>query len=514
MNAGGSGESPNVPGENGRGKTLLFFAAGGALILGCVLLSVLSRRFPFGADPMKRPVLRLVALEVAMGALYVAFVLWLARQKKGTGVFFVRRRLRPKGAGQARISLLFLALIAAGLFMRGALFPSTVILEDDVYRYLWDGAVVAHGGNPYAYAPAAVMANDGEATGRARGPGDLAAQAGDTLRRINHPQLRTIYPPVAQGAFALAHVIRPFNVLGLRIVFLAFDVLLLVVLVRILDVLGRSRIWLVVYWWNPLVVAQIYNRCHMDVIPAALVAAALLLTIRRRDVLASVVLALAVGAKLWPVVLLPVVLRNLTGSAKRLAVCAGVFAAIAGVVCLPMLGAGIEGSSGLYEYGRSWSNNDSIHRVVVRALQAALAAVKMPAWAAPGAGRVIVALALVVFVARLMRTRIEDAGDVCRRAVAIVAALFLLSPTQFPWYYIWLAPLLAVHPRVSLLLPVALLPLYYIRAWFDARGLFDRYENLVIAIEFVPVWVLLIREWIVARRGGQVCLSEAGDQHA
>jgi len=492
-----------------------FLLAAGALVLGCVLLSILSRRFPFGADPFERPVLQLVALEAGMGAIYVAFVVWL--QKKGTGVFSARAD-RPGGdtAGPAgkRLPSPFSVLIVVGFLMRGALVPSTVILEDDVYRYLWDGAVVARGGNPYAWAPAAAMTEGDEDGPRGEALGELAAQAGETLGRINHPHLRTIYPPFAQAAFALAHVIRPFDVLGLRIVFLGFDVLLLVLLVRVLDALGKSRMWVLVYWWNPLVVAQVYNRCHMDVIPAALALAALLAEIRRRHALGSIVLALAAGAKLWPAALFPVFLREVSSRPKRLVLCAALFAGVLCAIFVPIVLAGIDETSGLYAYGERWSNNDSIHRIVVWGLETGLPAMGLPAWPAPRVSRAIVAMAFLIVVVCVSRRGIDGADDLVRRASVVVAALFLLSPTQFPWYYIWLVPFLVFRPRPSLLLLTALLPLYYMRAWLEARGLFGRYENVVIAIEFVPVWVLLAGEWILGRRARAMRLLEVSDQHA
>ena len=40
-----------------------------------------------------------------------------------------------------------------GLLFRCAIIPSQQIQEDDVYRYLWDGKVFAHGINPFKFSP-------------------------------------------------------------------------------------------------------------------------------------------------------------------------------------------------------------------------------------------------------------------------------------------------------------------------------------------------------------------------
>ena len=43
--------------------------------------------------------------------------------------------------------------LLVGLISRLILFPTTPTLSDDVYRYLWDGRVVASGINPYQFPP-------------------------------------------------------------------------------------------------------------------------------------------------------------------------------------------------------------------------------------------------------------------------------------------------------------------------------------------------------------------------
>ena len=63
----------------------------------------------------------------------------------------------------------------------------------------------------------------------------------------------------------------------------------------------------------------------------------------------------------------------------------------------------------------------------------------------------------------LMRRPVRDDRDLMRRCMWAVAIMFLISPTKFPWYFIWLLPLLAVRPRWSLLALTALLPLYHLQ---------------------------------------------------
>ena len=99
----------------------------------------------------------------------------------------------------------------AGLAARLILIPSEPMLEDDYQRYLWEGGVVAAGLNPYATSPRS--ANE---AGPQTKLGALAHASGDVIDRVAHAGLKTIYPPVAQAAFALAHKLNPWSLDGLE----------------------------------------------------------------------------------------------------------------------------------------------------------------------------------------------------------------------------------------------------------------------------------------------------------
>lgn len=62
-----------------------------------------------------------------------------------------------------------------------------------------------------------------------------------------------------------------------------------------------------------------------------------------------------------------------------------------------------------------------------------------------------------------------------------VGGLFVLSPTQFAWYYTWVLPFLVLAPARALVLYTALLPLYHLH--YDYPW--------VVWIEHLPVWMLI-----------------------
>ena len=90
-----------------------------------------------------------------------------------------------------------------------------------------------------------------------------------------------------------------------------------------------------------------------------------------------------------------------------------------------------------------------------------------------------------------------------RKALLIVGGAFLLSPAQFPWYYTWLLPFLCMAPSWGFLSLTALLPLYYLQYYLSSSaGQAELFRNVVVWIEFAPVWVLLVWEWMAFRSTG------------
>jgi hypothetical protein len=390
-------------------------------------------------------------------------------------------------------------IIAVGLLARGIFFFSTPILEDDYYRYLWDGAVTASGINPYSYSPDEALEPPDESGGSEIGErarlGALAAESGNVAERINHPRLRTIYPPVAQGAFALSYSLKPWSLTAWRAVLLLFDVATMLLVLAILRSLGLPLVWVLIYWWNPLLIRETINGAHMDVIAIPFALAAMLLAIRSRFLLASASLALAMGAKLWPATLAPILLRPLLKNPKKLAAALCIIAVAGAAMFVPIYAGGLDKDSGFTAYGKGWEMNDALFMVFVSASRGFMKIVGIEPGNAQIAARGIVLLLICAWVGLLARGKIESGIDLGEKCLFIAAAIFLLSPTQFPWYFIWVLPFLAIRPRASLLMFTALLPLHYLRFYFKARGDVGIFDNGIVWIEFVPVWLMLAWEF-------------------
>ncbi len=456
----------------------LLIGAGTGLLCLHVWLAWISSEFQPEIPLLDRPVATLVILELAAGALFLA----AAR---------VVRSLANTGG-------MFAWLIVVGALMRVTMAASTPMLENDFYRYLWDGAVLAHGVNPFRYSPEQVTDAPDSVPPVLRG---LAQESGKVIHRIDHENLRTIYPPVSQVIFAVSYVLRPWSLTAWRLVLSVFDVATLLLLLFALRSLKLSPLLMLIYWWNPLVVKEIANSAHMDVIVLPMVIFSVMLAARGRHVWASVPLIFAVGAKVWPVVLLPQVLWPLRSNIVRLVSVAACFIISCGLLFVPVFMAGIDSSSGFTAYSTRWEMNDALYMAISWATHSLLGILgESSAWWAQLVPRVLTFLVLCGWIAWLLRHEPRNPLEWWDHSLLVVAAVLLLSPAQFPWYYLWVIPFLVIRPRPSLLLLSALLPLYYLRFYFKARHTAWIFDDYIVWLEYLPVWALLLREWVVSRR--------------
>ncbi|MGD9866814.1 MAG: glycosyltransferase 87 family protein [Hyphomicrobiales bacterium] len=451
--------------------------AAGVLLAGTAAFTTASHGFGHDIAVRDMPVTALSLSLAAAGALFL----------------LILPLLRQSAALPARTRSALLVLIAAaGLAARLMLLASEPVLEDDYQRYLWDGGVTASGLNPYAASPAAALAALPETE-----LGQLAAASGDVLGRVNHPHLRTVYPPVAQGVFALAHRLSPWSLTAWRAVTVALELSAFALLIVLLRDVGRSPLWATLYWWNPIPLKEIANSAHMDVILLPLLLGALVLANRGRLLGAGASLLLAAGVKLWPVLLLPLIWRPLIRQPGRLSA-ALAMAALAGLaIAAPFIITGLNGTSGLLAYMQSWKTNSALTPV----LEAAAGAIA-PSGDHGSAllARMAAGVALGALALWTARTEWRGASELADKTLLLAAAMFLLSPAQFPWYYLWLLPLLAIRPVRGLLLLTATLPLYYLAFHFLARGEGEIFQGQVVWLIWLPVWALLAHDLLRAMR--------------
>ncbi len=427
---------------------------------------------------------------------------------------------------------IFWAVIVFGLLFRVAILPSNQIQEDDVYRYLWDGKVFANGINPFEYAP--VEVHNFKAL-RIQNPERYyeiyteqnereleqldalkwkSPQSVRFLERINHPDVPTIYPPMAQFIFRLVHHIKPDSIVAMRVGFLIFDIMALIFIVGILSRFGMNKSGVMIYFWSPLIIKETFNSTHLDIIGISLLCGSIYFLVAHRHALATLFLALSFLGKLYPIILLPLYLqacyeKRLAEGKKAWSILLGNSALFFGVVILgflPFMGIGLKMFEGLKAFTLYWQSNDSIFTLLVFIFkyvsggwaEEIILSNPVPIFLS----KAVVALLLIGVVLGLLIKRIsllQQPVDFVRSFFWIMALVFLLSPVQNPWYLCWIVPFLCIFPQRSLLTLTGLVGFYYLDFYFDYQEL-QIYSQLIPWVEYLPFYFLLTLELWKSRK--------------
>ena len=378
------------------------------------------------------------------------------------------RRTTPR----AGLLLVLLGVVALRLV---AITP-VVPLSDDLYRYAWDGAVQAAGTSPYRYAP-----SDDALTGLRTNwlfPGAARCERqgsppGCTI--INRPDVRTVYPPVAQLWFLAGHSLGASQLrdLGWQLLSLVADLATVLLLWRLLLARGRDPRWVAVYAWSPVAVLEAVQNGHVDALATLFVVGAVALA-GRRPALSGVALGLATMVKLYPALLLPVLLG------RRPVRVVSAFAAVCVLSYLPhvlALGGDVLGYLPGYLAEEDYGSGD-------RFLLLSLVGVHSPVSTVVAA-----AAGLAVAVGVLRRVRRADADPVREALLLLGAALLIATPIQ-PWYGLPLAALAALAGRaVWLAVPAAAYPAFFAVIPAGPSDAAERAGGLAFAFALVVVVV-------------------------
>jgi len=357
------------------------------------------------------------------------------------GVFCVERfRLGP-GA--------LIIILASAVLFRLVLLPAVPSLSDDVYRYQWDGRVQRAHLNPYVVFP--------------NSPG-LAG-----LRNPDHPEASgadtpTIYPPLSEFAYRLIETVTGYKRVS-AILDLASAGLLLLLLAAMKQPLHR----VLTYAWNPTVLISFAMCGHFDSLAIVALLAALLFLVTNRPALSMGALALSFLSKFFPAMLLPTFLKR-----TRLAH-AGLFAFIVFMFYVPFAGAGLHLLDGLRDYAGDWEDNASLFHLL-----RTLAGSRIGAELLAG----LILLGIIVYLAK------KGAAPL-RSSLLLTAAVLLLSPTAYPWYFTWSIPFLCFYPSAAWLLVSVTNILAYTPAIAYGTGQPLKNSLLMLSLEYGPVYLWL-----------------------
>lgn len=339
----------------------------------------------------------IVVVAILWGALVVAFRRWLNDESP-------------------------VRLIAAALLVRLPLVGTPPLLSDDLYRYLFEGRALWAGHNPLLAAPETLTGVDDA-----------------LLALVNHPDVSTVYPPVALLWFRL---LGPLGT--------AFSVQLATALVDALTPLGLAiatrRAWPAwIYALHPLPVIEGAHSGHLDLLAVAFAVWGVAAWRRGWPIAAGTAFLAGGGVKLLPFALLPRVLWRLRHRWWVFVAWGGLGLAISGAV----IEAGQAGLGGLQRYASEWQFNPLVFAF-------------LEPWFEESTRFVLVPIGLL---AGLWALRHPDPA---RTWLGMGTAFVILSPTVHPWYLLWavLPGLLCLDPRWAVA-SVGYLPAYTVLLTFD-----------------------------------------------
>lgn len=314
-------------------------------------------------------------------------------------------------------------ILGSAVAMRIPFLFAEPYLSSDLYRYIWDGRVQAHGINPYRFVPAA--------------PELAALRDSAIFPNINRADYApTIYPPAGQVLFFLTTRVGE-GVLVMKLSMLTFEALGLVCLIAILRRLELPAQRVAAAAWHPLALWEVAGNAHID---AAMTGAMLLgvwLFLTKRPMLAVVVATIATLIKPIAVLALPVFWRPWNFRMVGTAI------ATATLFYLPYISVGskVFGFASGYVAEEGYKAGGGFwYPDILQAVTGPIA----------GIGRLYLFGAALSFCVLTLRVafRRDRSDRTTIEALVLLGTMFLVLLTpHYPWYYLAAVPFLAFYPR-------------------------------------------------------------------
>ena len=526
------------------------------------------------------PNLRNVAIlaAVAIGIFLVLAILdrfteWVDVVPWVAGLLFAATAVIFAGLSQALRTkphearkLLFI-IVATAISLRAVALLTSPILEVDYYRYIWDGKVLASGVSPYAYSPQQIRNADVSVLDQDYRKVVALSQVSDSnstiLSKVHFAQYTTIYPPVSQFIFAAAMKYFPVHanvwshITFLRIVLVIFDLLTVFILWKLMVERGIHLAWLISYAWNPLVIKEVANSGHLDSIAVFFLMLAFYSasswqlkddekSLSWRIPFSGFSLALGFGAKLFPVILVPIFALSFAKHRRAAAVVFLVAFLLPAAFITGIFNRALadraktqeryaaqkreqQSSEGLSSFLTTWRMNDVVFSCLYLNLSPEAEAGSQVPWYVVTSKKMrlgihswlsrrsiggedlafllarfitVAGFALIYAWVLLSAYREQTQFDAAKYSWILVVFLFL-QPTVNPWYWLWIAPLASLSQRKEWILVSGLLLTYYLRFWFSNQTLtisflgkaysgVEIFDDFIAWLEFVAIVVVLL----------------------
>jgi len=332
-----------------------------------------------------------------------------------------------------------LGIVAIAVLMRIPVVLSPPYLSTDIYRYVWDGRVIAAGINPYRYVPA--------------DPRLETLRDTEIFPNIDRADSAvTIYPPFAELIFLTVTRVGE-SVTAIKAAMVGFELITFVLLVSLLAAEGLPTGRVAAYAWHPLVVWEFAGSGHIDAALIALVMAGLWAACRGRGGFTGLFLAGATLTKLYPAVLLPAFFRRWRWPMPL------IFVAAILVGYLPFIGVGWR----VFGFLPGYAGEEGFDAGGAGFYLLSLLRCLPPLTGLSGQAYVIGAAALLVALAAAIALTRDNAGPPFAAAAVLATTFMIFVSPHYPWYFAWLIVFACFIRSVALLwLTTACLLLYLV----------------------------------------------------
>ena len=360
----------------------------------------------------------------ADGSAFPGFIFLYTTQY--VGYFFLIYRIREGNA----LNLKF--FIGLAIAVRVLLAFSSPIIEDDYWRYLWDGRVLAHFLNPYAFAPDNPYYDSLDVFYRSK---------------IGFKEFGTIYPPVAIAVFAIAHLVKADSLLILKLILILFDLMTGHIIWKWLKYRNQNTNWSLIYLLSPLVLKEIANSGHLDSVAVFFTTLSFYLLetnlkSEKKEIVSSfgvwVSFALAVGSKIYPIILLPLIIRFNKSWIKGFCL----FLLLIFLFYLPFFSARGDLLDGTKAFAKYWLFNASLYSIFSYLINSVIEALSLPFSSL--IGQEFVAKIFVGFLCAgfclFIAKKTRHTRSLPTASSLSIGSVLLLSPVVNSWYVLWLLP--------------------------------------------------------------------------
>jgi hypothetical protein len=313
-------------------------------------------------------------------------------------------------------------LLITGVLFRILLLFSLPNLSDDVYRFIWDGRLMANGINPYDHLPTELI--------------QLSPVPGITsnlFQHLNSPSYYTIYPPVLQTIFWLTAKAFPNNIFAaivcLKAIIMAAEIGTILLLPLVLKRIQFPRHFALFYVLNPLVISELTGNVHFDAVMIFFLMLAFLLLMGKNVYLSAIFLGLSISSKLIPVLFIPLIIKKL-GWKQGL-----IYSTISGIVTIVLFAFFINKAtvSHFFEsinlFLSHFEFNASLY-YLIRWLGTIITGYNIIAFAGP---LLSVTGAVIIFILSFRGGEISE-KQFFAKALFILTIYYVFATTVHPWY--------------------------------------------------------------------------------